>query len=270
MNMSEQPALALAMALLFFWLRWRRKPTIANELAIGACAGWAAIVRPIDAICFVAPIFVAMLVRRIRLEPRRLARSLLICIAGGAPFIGLQLIFDRGVTGHWLTTPVIVCLNRDLPGLSYGLGKDDVTVPPQTTLEQKIVFYRAVIRPQIERDQSGGRIRNWYRQFGPQLLTLSTPVAILILLVPLAGFSRHRLAYIAAAPIAFFLLLYPMYPFFISHYLFTLVPAAALLVVLGLDGLSQLAGRRRASVMTTLMFATLALAIGCLPQFYTI
>src|SRR5688572_10342404 len=63
---SHPAMLLLGLALVWAWLRWRRTPTLWWAAAIGAIAGWAAITRPVDAICYAIPVGVAMIVIMLR------------------------------------------------------------------------------------------------------------------------------------------------------------------------------------------------------------
>ena len=69
--MSHVPALLMGVAMVWCWLRWREKNSIGWAIAIGAVAGWAAIIRPVDAPVYALPVGVAMLPR---LRPCRSAR----------------------------------------------------------------------------------------------------------------------------------------------------------------------------------------------------
>jgi hypothetical protein len=269
LNLAQQPELVLGLAVIALWLRWRRRPSLWLEISIGVCAGWATITRPIDAICFVAPIFLAMLVRELRLRPRRVGMTFITCVVGAAPLIGLQLFFDRGVTGHWLTTPVSVCLARDLPGLNYGLRTPDRSLRPQTHLAQKIVFYDSAILPQIQREQQHNRIVNWYHEFGGGLPAIGLPVALLVVLIPssLLVLWRRPAVCVLLAPLILYLVLYPMYPFFAAHYLFVIIPLCAALVAMGVHGIAQTAEPNRAAFVETILFTiVLAMSIASLPE----
>jgi hypothetical protein len=268
LNMAQQPELLLALVLILLWLRWRRKPSLWNEIAIGACAGWSAITRPIDAICFVTPIFIAMLIRELRTRPKRLLVTLLICTASALPFIALQLVFDRGVTGHWFTTPTDLCFERDMPGLNFGPRGLASYPRPTTRTPDKLLFYDAVILPHITGDLQNHRIRTWYRDQARTIPQLVLPAAVLVVLIPLALLSRRRLAWIIAAPVGLYGMLYPMYPFFIAHYAFVLTPAVAGMVVLGIDGFAEAMGGRGPRARTLLTLVVFGIALGGLPEFY--
>lgn len=70
--LADSPFLAAELVLLWAWLRFRRRPLTRYALAIGGAAGFAAITRPLDAVCFALPIGVAI-VGQIWRQPRQLA-----------------------------------------------------------------------------------------------------------------------------------------------------------------------------------------------------
>jgi hypothetical protein len=266
MNLSQPPALVMGLLIILLWLRWRRSPSFWATLFIGLCIGGAVIVRPIDAICFAAPVGIAMLIR-LRTRFDRILRCVAILLLGIAPFIALQLVFDRGVTGHWVQTPVQFLLDREMPGLTYGLGA--TTVPaqrPQTTLVQKQVFYQRTIVPFLEGDAQGSRFSKWYGQNGRKFVPLALPIALLVIFAPLVALSRRRLALIAIAPVGLFLVLYPMYPSFLPHYIFTFIPPIVMCVVLGMLALAEQFRQRAAIAWATLATVTLAMLLGYLPE----
>ncbi|HZK82007.1 MAG TPA: hypothetical protein VFC46_13090, partial [Humisphaera sp.] len=88
------------------WLAWRKSKALRWAALAGIAAGWYAITRPLDEVCVLLPIALAWgwELRRESMKPKVL--SLAIVIVAMAPFLGLQLAFDRAVTGHALQTPV--------------------------------------------------------------------------------------------------------------------------------------------------------------------
>src|SRR5258707_1098487 len=112
MLMSQLPVLFFGLIMFWAWLRWRsgsRRP--GWLLLIGICAGWAAITRPLDAMCFALPIGVAILLDiRFGAEEspsstgsksgsespgrkhRRWWVALALIILGAAPFLAVQAL----------------------------------------------------------------------------------------------------------------------------------------------------------------------------------
>jgi hypothetical protein len=116
MTMSHLPMLLMGLLMIWVWLRWRKNQRLGWALLLGICSGFAAIIRPADAVAYVLPIAIAMLAAlRSRHAPRAVAdgtRSVPATmstgawiLAGAAPFLVLQTIFNIGVTGHAFQTP---------------------------------------------------------------------------------------------------------------------------------------------------------------------
>ena len=66
---SHEPMLLLGLLMMWAWLRYRRGRRPGWLLAVGAFAGWGAVTRPVDALCFAVPIGVALLLDLTR-QPR--------------------------------------------------------------------------------------------------------------------------------------------------------------------------------------------------------
>ena len=90
-------------------------------VVFGMAAGWAVITRPVDAICLVAP---AALIAAFYGNGSRF-KAFLIAILAAGPFLALQLVFDKGVTGRWLDPPFSFYDRRDYPQVSYGFPAYD-------------------------------------------------------------------------------------------------------------------------------------------------
>src|SRR4029434_6598264 len=61
MVMSHSVMLLLGLLILWASLRWRQGRSLKWAVVLGAFIGWAAITRPVDAICYTAPVALAML-----------------------------------------------------------------------------------------------------------------------------------------------------------------------------------------------------------------
>ena len=81
MLMSQLPLLLFGLLAFWAWLRWRHDGRWGWLLLIGITCGWAAITRPLDAICFAVPVGVAI-VTKLRSKPRKLAIAIGLIAAG--------------------------------------------------------------------------------------------------------------------------------------------------------------------------------------------
>jgi hypothetical protein len=138
---AQVPILLLGLMLLWTWLRWRVAPTRLHAALIGAVAGWAAITRPIDAICLALPIGIAMLIDWRRFGTRAKLQTIGFVVAGAVPFIALQLVFNFGVTGSLTKTPYMFYNDREQPLLGYGFHTYDPAPKSQTKVLQKRLLY---------------------------------------------------------------------------------------------------------------------------------
>ncbi|MGB7157093.1 MAG: hypothetical protein WBD40_03440 [Tepidisphaeraceae bacterium] len=222
--------------LLFVWafLRWRRNPRVRNSALIGIIAGWAAVTRPVDAVCLAVPVGLAMLGAWWRMPSRARLATAAAVVAGAAPLLALQLVFNYGVTGSVMTTPHAHYRDRDLPSVGFGFPTYDPTLPLHTKLLQKHVMYREFILPAAEKHSPRKIPIRVYDQF-IQTLYYTLPHPLLVLLLPaglMHAFARQRYVLWGALPL--FLVLYSLYPFFFAHYTLFVAPTVILIMLLGL------------------------------------
>lgn len=242
---SQVPMLLLGLLMVWAWLRWRDKPRLGWLIAIGAFAGWGAITRPVDALVFAAPVGVGMLCSLWRQPPKRWVATAGWVILGAAPFLTLQLIFNKGVTGHVLQTPFTYYIDRDHPGTSFGFHDYDPATTPASTLPEKRDYYRKVIGPLVQRHRIGNLLHNWIRPDVPGQPAYDRPKLPMVVdstmpfrvLLPFAvagllGLTdiRRRVLW---ATLPLFILAYIPYTFFLEHYAVSVAPAVILSVVLG-------------------------------------
>jgi hypothetical protein len=299
--MSQIPALLLGLIMLWAWLHWRKTRRPAWLLLIGAAAGWAAITRPVDAVCYALPIGVAIvwdllgsrrrmhslplpsgegwgagtsenafeqparpsqfpltpaLSRREREQegrPAVPAQPLLIVallLLGAAPFLGIQLAFDKGVTGHLFETPFRMYLDRDAPGTQFGFPKYNADARPQSVLPQKQAYYRDWVVPYIRRHQPDQLLSTWLARWLPMIIDTAMPTRAMIPLaiVGLAGLTdRRRVVLWATLPL--FVLLYVFYTIFLEHYAIAVIPAMVLTGVLAVPTLGDALPRFRSTIV---------------------
>jgi hypothetical protein len=299
--MSQIPALLFGLLIIYALLRWQRSRRISWLLLIGIAAGWAAITRPVDAVCFALP--VAMTIAIVLLRERRAAASIsnprtseslpplpvpreragvrvisttnrarhskspspqpspgvpgegelnlplnwrrwlaatALLIAGAAPFLAVQLIFDRGVTGHYFQTPFRLYLDRDVPQTSFGFPKFDPAVHPHSVLAQKQDYYSGWVIPFIQRHQPGKLLQSWVKRWFPMMIDTTMPLRVML---PLAAVGllnltdRRRWPLLATLPL--FVLLYFFYTIFLEHYAIAVIPAVIVLCLLGIQLLAD-------------------------------
>ena len=238
--MSQVPELLFGLLMVWAWLRWRSSRRAGWLLLIGAAAGWAAITRPVDALCFALPIGVAIAMNLWR-QPGRywLAAAALILVAA-TPFLVVQLVFDKGVTGHWLETPFKFYLDRNAPGSGFGFHPFDPSLRAESSPPQKQDYYQQWVVPFIQRHQPGTVVRAWAGRYLPMILDVTMPARLLLPLamVGLLGLANRK-RWVLGATLPLFVALYFFYTIFLEHYAIALVPAIALLAVLGIGALAR-------------------------------
>jgi hypothetical protein len=291
--MSQIPALLLGLVMLWAWLRWRKNRRAGWMLLIGVAAGWAAITRPADALCYAIPVGIAIAwdllhaPSRVRVPPfsagqapgegvqaRRhprlpLARAAgALLILGAAPFLAIQLAFDKGVTGRFFETPFRMYLDRDAPGTQFGFPKYDPSARPKSVLPQKQAYYQNWVVPYIRRHQPGQLLSAWATHWLPMILDTTTPTRAMIPLaiVGLAGLTdRRRIALWTTLPL--FVLLYVFYAIFLEHYAIAVIPAVALTGVLAIPTLGSAFPRFRDGVTAA---ATMLIIASCVTGLWEI
>jgi hypothetical protein len=266
MVMSHQVMLLLGLLAFAAWLHWRRAMHPGWAVAIGALGGWAAVTRPVDALCYLAPIGVAMLVRLMRdrrpaerdgARPTRIAVVVGLLVVSAAPFLSLQLVLNHGLTGSWSTMPWDEYVRVNQPQFGYLQTTFDPAIRPQTTLAQKVEYYDTFVVPAIRARTFMGHARLWWAYKLPTLVDAVLPAAPL--LVPLLlGFLRLTTVprWTLLATFLLFVVLYTPYAQLLHHYCNLIVPAIALLGVLGLRDVEEWFPQYRATISSLLFLST--------------
>ena len=287
MIMANIPSLALCLAMVWAWMRWRSTPGRKRQFgwaaSFGMLAGWAAITRPADALAFALPLGLAMAYRLLRTcEPlaakvRDALLTLALVVAAAAPFLGFQLLFNVGVTGHWRVAPYVLYLEQSQPASLY--GGEGIGLKPQTTLEQKLLYYRGWMIPDIRRHASMSAPKIFGERlhaipavsFPNALLTMAVPLGLLALVRGATGddsdprplATRRVLVGIGLL----FLALYTPNPFFLPQYQMPLIPIALLVVVMGIRALERAWPHWRSAIATVGTAAVLMAGFSSLPAF---
>jgi hypothetical protein len=230
----------LLLGLLMFWafLRWRKEHRLRWALAVGAFAGWAAITRPADALCYALPAGIVMLwdLRRCAWgDWFRLAGTI---VAGAAPFLVLQVIFNLGVTGKPFESPYRFYLDRDAPQLSFGFHEYNPAELPKSHVIQKNL-YHVTFNGRLIRDHRPEKLlETWFDPSTGRLRLILESTSPLLFLAPLifAGFlgltTHPRLALVMILPL--YCVLYLFYAALLRHYTPVIAPATILLGLLGM------------------------------------
>lgn len=269
MSLSAVPALLLGMLVVYAWLRWRRQRGSGWLVVLGIASGWLAITRPVDALCYCVPTWLLLMfdLRRERFTATLRAVSLL--VASAAPLLAIQLVFNRGVTGRWLTTPFSFYTQRDYPNVSLGFGSYDPSATPASSIPQKREYYEKSVKEMLRQHTAGNVAQDWATRRYRTLLRESLPDPLLVVLVPmgLLGLTRRRHAVLLLA-VPLFAVFYSLYPFFIVHYVIIVAPAVILLALLAWTQVPALWPRAGRPLATMGALILVGLTVLSLPEFH--
>ena len=265
MVLSHQVMMLWGLASVWAWLRWRRERTRSWAVLLGVFLGWAAITRPLDALCYALPLGVGVLLdlRRSGMRHRAVALGLMAC--GMAPFLALQLVANYGITGHMLRSPYDEYAARNYPGIALGVGRFDPALAPDSALPQKRAYYDHVIVPVLK---AHARFSLWTQFMSyrlPVLFQSDLPDTILLVLLPVGilGFTDQRRALVGAL-LPIFLGAYVLFSSFLPYYGLPAALPLLLTLVLGVRACAEAWPRPRA-VETALAFLVAWLIVGSMP-----
>ena len=243
MVMSHLPMLLLGLLMVWAWLRWRASRRVRWALVLGIFSGWAAITRPADAVIYALPIGIAMIAQLWKHPRRQALPAAAALLIGAAPFLALQVVFDKGVTGHALESPYTYSLKLDQPGTQFGFQHYDPDAAPPTKHIGKLGYY-LWCQTFLKNHQFPQVLKRWVfsegNNLGPHqsyfmiIVNNALPAHLLLILIPvglLAMNDRRQLVLIAT--FFTFCVIYFFNPFFLEHYLMVVVPAAALMAARG-------------------------------------
>jgi 4-amino-4-deoxy-L-arabinose transferase-like glycosyltransferase len=225
--------LMLLLGLLMFWcyLRWRRDGGRVRWMALmGVFAGWAAITRPLDSLAYGLPIFACVLIDLFRHRGWPRARTIVAIAVAAAPFLSLQLIQNKGVTGRFAQTPVQFFHDYYFPW-TYVKGHEE-TLP--ANLPKDIPTFRSYYETFVMSGVYKHRYERLMMRF-PQAIQFSMPATWVIFFVPagLLGLAVERRYWGYASIFLAYVLLYMTFPFFLSQYIMIVAPMGILILLLG-------------------------------------
>lgn len=265
MIMPQAIFLAVVGVMLWAYLRWRRRLAWGWLLAIGAAAGWLAILRPMEAVCWTVPLGLAVALDLKHAPWRRWAGATLLLLAGAIPFLSLQLVANIGITDHWYEMPWVAYAQRDIPYEGLGFHQIDPARRPMSALPQKQQYYDLVNVP-AQRAHRLDRVWSDFIQTRDVLLAHATlPNALLLILLPVSILELSRRRWVVVLPLLLFLVCFSAYYFFFEWYCLALAPAVVVGVAAGFHAICQTWPKRR-WLAVVLIAPLLAAAIAALPR----
>jgi hypothetical protein len=275
MVLSEIPFLLGEVVLIWTWLRWRDRQNWRWMIPMGVAAGFAAITRPMDALVIAIPVGIAILVELRPGTLRHLLPAAAAAIVGVAPFLGLQIFQNVGVTGSWHVFPSDYYVARNYPAPMLGFYHFDPAKVPVSTCEPKEDAMRQWIIPAYQNHTisavPGEWIplpkNGWFPGRSYDLLLSSLPNEMMLVMVPLAFLSLTDIRRkVIASSMVLFVLGYAAFVFFLAHYMVAIMPAMICLILMGWETLERLWPRIRPAIVTMMVLTLASLSIGAFPQ----
>jgi hypothetical protein len=192
----------------------------------------------------------------------------LVGLVSVAPFLTLQAVYNKGVTGSWTRMPWTHYSQRNDPYDRLLVGKPSTAEVSPDLPVQKRQFSEELSRAAYEHEVATPLLtRLWGERLGSTLGTV-VPHVLLLVLLPLgliAATARGRWPVVAL--VAAFLGVYAIYTFYIVHYALVIAVPVLMLILAGWDALAAGVPRGAAdSVRLVSGVAVLALVIISTPQ----
>jgi hypothetical protein len=263
--LAQPPFLVAEFVLLWGWLNFRRGQggNLRWPAVIGAAAGYAAITRPLDALCVAIPVAIAIILQLVS-QPLRVVRTIAAILIGAAPFLALMAIQNAGVTGHWYELAETYYNRQNFPASPMGFHHfNHETIPPDMS-EVKKQWLSHWVYPSFQRHTPINALTTWYRGRLVQALRYGLPSAILCVLLPVSFLTmRDSPRRVMFGIILLFFIGYAIYLFFLPHYMITIMPSFICMIFMGCEALSGGAGKRPA-VEAFLVLSLIAISISAL------
>jgi len=269
--LSQGPMLFLLLVAVWALLHWRKNQSLGWMAVMALAIGWAAITRPVDAVSITLPIGLVILVSFRAMSRPRIFRTLAVGLGCVAPFLALQAIQNKGITGSFTKLPWMAYALRDDPYDTIGSPPVDPAKRPQSIIPQKQKFFETFTLPEYKKKLATPQGQRLLVGRLMPTLNVALPSMLLMALVPVGLLGLGiRGRWIIGAFLLPFLFLYNQYTFFIAHYAVPAIPVVLLLVFAGWDALCRnLPAAMGASARGVLAIFIAAATLGAYPQIQT-
>lgn len=264
--LSHSVMLLLGLTLIWAWLRWRRDRALAWAAAVGALGGWAAITRPVDALCYSIPVGVAMLWEMRRMPPKRIAATVGVILAAASPLLALQLALNVGVTGKLVETPYRRYCDLYTPQMTFGFHRFDPTVGPQTELPQRVRYYEKFTVPAAAEHRRDRIWQTWRDKRIPLIVRNALPTGALLVLLPAALLALRGPRWVFVGLGVLFIGFYACFAYLLRHYIVLLAPAVLVGALLGARAIVESFPRARAWTETLACAFIVIFALRAMPR----
>jgi hypothetical protein len=270
MAMANAPALALGLAMTYAALRWIATGRTRWLLLLGFAAGWSAITRPVDGLCFAIATGSAIALHLGLRNPRLWIKTIAAIVLPALPFLLFQLWLNHKIVGDWFKSPFGLYTDLYYPG-AFSFYHNFL---PQhvSNLTQKQYFYDSFAKPVIESHLLSTLFTNTGVLVGD--LAFITHFAIIDpfiwLIAPFSLLAMWKRSYwIVWAIIPLSLMILSTYAFSTvlpQHFVFTF-PAAILLCLLPIRFLTETFPNYSAMIRTVLSLGIVFLCCASMPWF---
>ena len=240
MTISHLPVAMLGIVMIWAALRFRRSAgarQIGWALAIGAIAGFAAITRNLDALCWATGAGLLVLHATWR-HPVVFLRATVCIVLAAVPFLVLQASYNQAITGSFTQFPQDLYISEDWPGGIFAGSTYDPAAKPLSPLPQQHALFHSLIGPTtaLFHEQS------WYELWSKRRMAFTMfgwlPHPLLGVLIPVAILGlwergRHRGRWAVAVVPVLFAAGYSAYAFYLATYPVTVSPAAVFIGMIG-------------------------------------
>jgi hypothetical protein len=188
-------------------------------------------------------------------------------VTGALPFLILQVILNHNITGNWRVPAWQYYSNRDFPQTTMGFREFDPTLRPISKLPQKQNIFDHFVPHAVAEHQPHLVPKQWLNFRGPALLAGTMPSSLLAIFLPVGlAACRRDWRWVVAGVLPVFILLYSISVVFQVYYPIVVIPAALLLILLGMHTISGLFGRFAQTIRTALLLWAALTAIVSLPE----
>ncbi|MEM9882043.1 MAG: glycosyltransferase family 39 protein [Planctomycetota bacterium] len=274
MAMSHVPIVCCVLLAMLLYLRCRDRPTPGRFAALGSCLGFAALVRPLDALLLGLPMGLAVLagqalrIKRGRDTPGRVAANLAVCVLATLPFLSLQAVINHNVSGSAFRTHYQVYEDR-FGGLLIRTPSrsGDIARNLQTPQEEALIESGAETRAYYASNSYVTIMREKRLSLTLWVLTGCSFIVVAVMVAGLVlNLTRVDAAWVLAAMVPLFLLTYGFRVGYRQQYILVLLPAAAVAVGAGLRALAVLVPRKPAAVYAAAWVAVVSACVTLLPE----
>jgi hypothetical protein len=268
MLMAQIPMLLLGLVMTWAAIQWRQNNRKRWLLILGAAAGWAAITRPADALCFAIVIGSVMAMDLPGKSWPDWVKTAAWVIAPALPFLILQLVLNHQITGQWLTTPFGRYNDVNYPG-AFGFHGESVQ-PHVSDIPEKQLFYEKNVKWILEQHQLKNLITVGLKDECEMVGRFAIVDPFFWIIAPMSLLAMwNRRLWMVWGMLPVFLLVMSAYAFSwdLSHYYVMVMPATILLSVLPIRFLSDTFPNRAAMIRAMMGLAMIALSLAAIPQF---